>query len=266
MEGTVILSSTQIETSAPQILCNLWKDQNFTEVTLVTADDKQITAHKAILSACSPFFQHLLITNPHPKPLLYLRGVQVISTFSLNQPRVTPRDYFQARELLCLVEYMYLGEIQVESQHLDTFLQVGEELGICGLRGREEEKTNTNVCRQVKSDQSSGLSPELNVKYVTAKQDITNKTGDNRESRIATQTQGQVEPPSSSEVGTTPQKLACKKCYIQFSSLRTLTRHTCKVNSRKFECKMCPSKFQLMNFLNLHMLEKHGKTNYDSLS
>ena len=78
MEDTVVLSSTDFATSAPQILQKLWSDTDFTDVTLATADDQQIPVHKAILSACSPFFRHLLVTNPHHKPLLYLRGVQVL--------------------------------------------------------------------------------------------------------------------------------------------------------------------------------------------
>ena len=106
MEDTVVLSSTDFQTSAHQILRQLWNDKDFTDVTLATADDQEISAHKSILSACSPFFAHLLATHPHPAPLLYLRGVQ-------------------ARELSSLLQYMYLGESQVQSQHLDVFLQVG---------------------------------------------------------------------------------------------------------------------------------------------
>ena len=245
MDDTVVLSSTQIETSAPQILQNLMKDQNFTDVTLVTADNQQIIAHKAILSACSPFFQNLLITNPHPKLLLYLRGVQ-------------------AQELRCLVEYMYLGEIQVLSHHLNTFLQVGEELGICGLRGNKEEKTNLDMIIKTGANNyhTSSICSELNLKYVTAKQETTDTNKDVGRSRKATQTLEQIEGRSaslaSSELVSTPNKLACKRCYVQFSSLRTLTRHTCKHNSGKFECKICSAKFQIVNFLSMHMLEKHG--------
>ena len=119
---------------------------------------------------------------------------------------------------------------------------------------------------RAKSDNSSVISSEVDVKSVAAKQEITDTTDDFRKSIKSTQRQGQVEQPSSSELFSNPQKLACKKCYFQFSSLRTLTRHTCKVNSGKFECKMCPSKFQIVKFLSLHMLEKHGKINDNYLS
>ena len=78
MDETVFLSSTDLTTSAPQILRHLWTDKDFTDVTLATADDQQIPVHKAILSACSPFLRRLLVTHPHPNPMLYLRGVQVM--------------------------------------------------------------------------------------------------------------------------------------------------------------------------------------------
>ena len=77
MDEKVCLFSSDQLISAPKILQHLWTDKNFTDVTLVTADNQKMQVHKAILSACSPFFQDLLTTNPHPNPLLYLRGVQV---------------------------------------------------------------------------------------------------------------------------------------------------------------------------------------------
>ena len=47
----------------------------FHDVTLVSAELKTFTAHKLVLAACSPFFHSVLAANPHPNPLLYLRGV-----------------------------------------------------------------------------------------------------------------------------------------------------------------------------------------------
>ena len=49
-------------------------DKDFFDVTLACGDS-QVEAHKVILSACSPFFRGILRRNPHPHPLLYLKGV-----------------------------------------------------------------------------------------------------------------------------------------------------------------------------------------------
>ena len=51
--------------------------EDFKDVTLVTDDDKQIKAHRNILSACSPVLQKMLQAcrnNIHP--VIYLRGIR----------------------------------------------------------------------------------------------------------------------------------------------------------------------------------------------
>ena len=74
-----------------QKFCLTWKDYNtnfckefgefrkhedFFDVTLACGEgEQQISAHKVILAACSPFFRNVLRRNPHQHPLLYLKGV-----------------------------------------------------------------------------------------------------------------------------------------------------------------------------------------------
>ena len=53
--------------------CEIREDQELLDITLTCDDDKQLRAHKVILSACSPFFRNILRKNPHEHPLLYLR-------------------------------------------------------------------------------------------------------------------------------------------------------------------------------------------------
>ena len=76
-------------------------EKDFFDVTLA-CDDSQLDAPKVILSACSPFFRSILKHNPHNHPLLYLKGVKY-------------------NELLSIVDFMYLGEVNV-SQDLHSFL------------------------------------------------------------------------------------------------------------------------------------------------
>ena len=54
-------------------------DVNFTDVTLVSGDGIQIKAHKIILSACSQFFQHILVpysVDFSHKPVVFLKGIE----------------------------------------------------------------------------------------------------------------------------------------------------------------------------------------------
>jgi BTB/POZ domain len=49
-------------------------EKEFFDITLA-CEDEQLSAHRVILSACSPFFKSVLRRNPHQHPLLYLKGV-----------------------------------------------------------------------------------------------------------------------------------------------------------------------------------------------
>ena len=77
--------------TSPEKLCLNWKnfqqnissafrelrdDKDFFDVTLACEDDEQVSAHKVILSACSPFFRNILRRNQHQHPLLYLKGIK----------------------------------------------------------------------------------------------------------------------------------------------------------------------------------------------
>ena len=51
-------------------------DPDFTDVTLVFGDNRQIPVHRAVLSAASLFFRQLLYESLNQKTFLYLGGFQ----------------------------------------------------------------------------------------------------------------------------------------------------------------------------------------------
>jgi len=91
----------------------LREEKDFFDVTLA-CDDSQVQAHKVILSACSPFFRNVLRRNPHQHPLLYLKGVKY-------------------KDILSVLNFMYMGEVNVAQEELNTFLSVAEDLKVKGL-------------------------------------------------------------------------------------------------------------------------------------
>jgi len=101
----------------------LKEDKDFFDVTLA-CDDNQLQAHKVILSACSSFFRSLLKKNPHPHPLLYLKGVKY-------------------EEILSVLNFMYHGEVNVAQEDLNTFLAVAEDLQVKGLTQNNKTQTKT---------------------------------------------------------------------------------------------------------------------------
>ena len=96
----------------------LRSDADFLDVTLACGDGQQIEAHKVVLSACSPFFRDLLRKYNHPQPLLFLKGVK----FS---------------EIVSILNFMYVGEVNVAQDELTSFLSLAEELKVKGLTKQE---------------------------------------------------------------------------------------------------------------------------------
>ena len=101
---------------------NLREENNFADVTLVSEDGQQIGAHKVILAASSPFFQKLLGTIKHAHPIIFMRRVKAVDLFAI-------------------VDFLYLGEVSVFQESLDSFLEIADELQLIGLVG----KVNKNV-------------------------------------------------------------------------------------------------------------------------
>ena len=108
------LSWKEFDQCTSQSFKNHFNKEDFSDVTLACDDDKQIKSHKMILSACSPFFQKVLLNNPHQHPLIYLKGVKYDS-------------------LKLILRFMYLGETKVSEADLQSFLEAAEELKVLGL-------------------------------------------------------------------------------------------------------------------------------------
>jgi hypothetical protein len=81
-DGNFVLSWDLHEQSRTSTLKSLWENEDFLDLT-IACDDDQISVHKVILSAASPFFLTILKRNPHSHPLLYLRGTKKKDIMSL---------------------------------------------------------------------------------------------------------------------------------------------------------------------------------------
>jgi len=92
---------------------NLRKEKDFCDVTLACGDE-QLMAHKVILSACSPLFNRILKRNPHPHPLIYIPGAKY-------------------GDLQALLDFMYLGQVEVSAENQDSFLELAKELQVEAL-------------------------------------------------------------------------------------------------------------------------------------
>ena len=49
---------------------------HFTDVTLVSDDNKHLSAHKIVLAASSPLLSEILLANQHQDPVIYFPSVK----------------------------------------------------------------------------------------------------------------------------------------------------------------------------------------------
>merc|ERR1711915_853975 len=137
--------------------------------TLACDDGEQISAHKIILSSSSGVFEKILAKNPDKHMLLYLRGLSV-------------------NDLKSLLQFIYLGEVNLEENKVDEFLMIASEFQVRGLENKmmiesglddrhNREKlsdiSNVNIeaanVLTIKDEAPDGLSVENVVKDKTPK-------------------------------------------------------------------------------------------------
>ncbi|XP_059482310.1 protein jim lovell-like isoform X2 [Neocloeon triangulifer] len=97
----------------------LLQDEAFVDVTLV-CDEGRVRAHRIVLSACSPYFQRILLETPCKHPVIVLKDLK-------------------EWEVQAIVDFMYKGEISVSQAQLSSLIRAAESLQIRGLAHMEKE-------------------------------------------------------------------------------------------------------------------------------
>eukprot|EP00092_Neocalanus_flemingeri_P016310 GFUD01017655.1.p1 GENE.GFUD01017655.1~~GFUD01017655.1.p1 ORF type:complete len:300 (+),score=87.50 GFUD01017655.1:37-936(+) len=139
------LSWIEFDNVASNTFKQLLGEADFVDVTLVSDDLKQIKAHKVILSACSSIFKKMLQQNPQQQPIIYLTGVAY-------------------KEMQSMVNFMYLGQTEVEQDDLNHFMEVAAKFDVKGLsqekqpdEARVEHKLEKTIETELKDENEREL-------------------------------------------------------------------------------------------------------------
>ena len=103
--------------NAGNCLKRLYHETDFTDVTLVCEEAKQLKAHKVILSTGSEIFKTILQNNPHPHILVFLRNIPI-------------------SRLENILKFLYFGQVDIPQNEIDQFLSLAEDLKVNGLAGK----------------------------------------------------------------------------------------------------------------------------------
>ena len=115
---------------------SLRKEEEFFDVTLVSDDEVFVKGHKLVLSACSDIFKSILKKSSATNSFIYLPGIS-------------------SQNLKFIMDYIYLGEVEIYQEQLDQFLEIAQKLKVNGLTCnlqedfKEERKLNNSNPKQV---------------------------------------------------------------------------------------------------------------------
>ncbi|XP_044739531.1 protein tramtrack, beta isoform isoform X2 [Chrysoperla carnea] len=127
---------SNLQNAFPKLLTS----EHFVDVTLA-CDNGLIKCHKVVLSACSNYFENILIQNPCQHPTIVLKDMK-------------------CREVQSLVDFMYKGEVNVTQEELPHLLKAAEGLQIRGLSGSEQCLSQMNIlCQSPTKPQCPPLAP-----------------------------------------------------------------------------------------------------------
>ena len=228
-------------------------NEDFSDVTLVTEDKKQIWANINILSACSPVFRDILKKDKNLKPIMYLRGVN----FS---------------ELESIMQFIYLGEATFSKERFDELLAVAKSLEIKELCNAKNESNDypddSPKCSPNDQDTSNELVEEkavisdiINTQAPQQKQGIVRVTGKFNQCHETNSGPGALSAHKQSvHQGV---KYACNQCEKQFTEQGSLKRHILsKHEGVKYPCDQCHYQTTTHSNLIVHIRSKHVGVKY----
>ena len=222
----------EFQINAGNTLKMLLADTNYTDVTLACDDDRQIKAHKVILSSCSSFFQRLLLKNPHPNPLIYMKGIKYA-------------------EMDSIVKFMYLGQTEVKQEDLKHFMEIAQELKVKGLLGESGKAMAEVSSSQDNPEVKEGnVEDVVNVKHEYECRDQNNTLPEDNFNDETLDT----------GVECITQSFNCEQCDFETKNLSSLHRHQNFFCKKKYPCNQCEKVFSLPHGLVQHKKRIHGDT------
>ena len=245
----------------------LWREKDFTDLTLATMDDQHVRVHKSIVSSASNFFKQILRINPHQNILIYLKDIR-------------------HKELETVLQFIYLGQCQLDQEDLNLFLATANALGVKGLKyqgvyqndhdantdkisliNTETVKNNTfkeisdNEYVKIKSKETTEKQLQSNVvkEYVT--QGIGPAIEKQEENKIT-----HVKISASEYKSSTFQ---CKECDAEYSSRMEFINHckflhelSSKQKGMTYNCDLCDFTSLCKSSLSKHKLSIHDGVRY----
>ena len=225
----------------------LRKEEDFFDVTLVSEDLIQLSAHKVVLSNCSPVFKALIKSNSHPHPVLFLRGVGI-------------------RGLEYVLDFIYSGQVEIFQNHLNDFLELGQDLKLKGIINESfvdgKKDTEQNIIKSADENTSGPITENVLTTFKNEAADYSlayNTDYNDKDEDFESTINGMIE-----KVGTMWHCKVCGKEYIP-KNKSSLKHHveTKHVTGFTHTCVICQKILSTKASLQNHKVVYHKKMPYN---
>ena len=237
MAENFCLKWKDFQTNASNTFRKLRTSDDFYDVTLVSDDQQQVSAHKVVLSSSSEYFKNILTANKHSHPVLCLTGVN-------------------AADMKNVLDFIYNGELQIYQDHLDQFLETAHRFQLEGL---SQEKEETNYAATEPFDEKPFLEND-NMIEIKDFGNITVKT--TKEKIISVQS---VNYQDIEELDETIEEMMekvdgtwkCTRCGKMRKHKGTMREHIeTHIDGLNFPCQFCDKTFRSRHVLRDHIGKK----------
>ena len=215
---------------------DLFRDKEFSDVTIVTSDESHVDAHKIILSSHSSFFKRILRIKTKGDIIIYLPNISYV-------------------HLQSFLEYIYLGHTEIEGLNLEKFLNVGRQLG---LQGFDEVGMKAEMFGESTIDKISEYGYEgefVNINKPILKRQSNGKFACDR-CKFESVRRGDIKRHKDAvHLGL---KYKCNECTNEYGAEDQVKAHIESVHKGNFNhCHLCDKKFEQPRVLKQHIRISH---------
>ena len=250
-QASVILEWKAYEPIIKSTFQKLYTDKTLTDVTLACGGNKQIQAHKVVLSSSSNFFKNIFDMNRNPNTLIYLQGI----TYN---------------DLVLLKRFMYLGKATVEEANVTSFVALSK---VFLNKASENTRLHQNIASSVHLDLKPETLPlSINNSVLTQNQTESEQldSDTNNLNHMAAiscihcsfTTNKKLDLKFHLRIKHKEPKISCRFCNLKFNSVpghksHQIRKHTEPGKVKVFTCEYCSYSTKLACSFSLHM-KKHN--------
>ena len=209
---------------------------HFTDVTLVSDDNKHLSAHKIVLAASSPLLCEILLANQHQEPVLYFPSVK-------------------HEDLKSMLAYMYQGSVNIAQDRVEDFISFASQLEVKGLPVSIQE--GNTIEGTYHKENLSEILVSIEDNYEAVPHEETPLT-------ILIQHDMKKEVDNENDYNCQNRWTLCQKIFADKHEL--IEHRKLHTGEEPFSCEKCSENYPVISSLKHHIQIKHGDMRVDSSS